>query len=336
MKYIFKLIIFTFFVQNLFSNSTSDLKTAIENGNINKVKSAINRKANVNYKVEGDMPLINYAIFYYIGEENTKLKKDRFEIIQLMIQQGADLSYQTGEGIHSIFYTIMNDNSNTIDLLKLVLSGNTGIEKPNDKTPSLFQYLCSMDSPNILERVRLLLDKNIYLGNGGQDAILYCKFYADKNAQSHLTVIKELLKSNKKIELNNPSESFLRQTGTSPAGFILLDQYFSEEMFQLLLKKGFDPNITQPKVTSPVCLAVSEKDYKTAEMILDRVKNLQNINCFSDKFSLLHAAVTSDQVEVVKYLLKKGLNKNVKNKEGETPLDLAKKRENTEIISLLE
>ena len=54
-----------------------------------------------------------------------------------------------------------------------------------------------------------------------------------------------------------------------------------------------------------------------------------------DGNSLLHEAMECESIETIKYLLSKGANINLENRNKETPLDIAKKSNNPEIISLL-
>jgi ankyrin repeat protein len=52
--------------------------------------------------------------------------------------------------------------------------------------------------------------------------------------------------------------------------------------------------------------------------------------------TFLHGAAFMNRVEVVQYLLQKGANILIKNKKGETPLDIAKYRNKVETINILE
>ena len=61
-----------------------------------------------------------------------------------------------------------------------------------------------------------------------------------------------------------------------------------------------------------------------------------NVNVSKNKHTVLHYACDQGQLEVVKLLLEKGADVNAKNEEGETPLDIAKKTSNKEIIKLFE
>ena len=49
----------------------------------------------------------------------------------------------------------------------------------------------------------------------------------------------------------------------------------------------------------------------------------------------LHIATKVDRKEIGELLISKGAEVNVKNNAGQTPLDLAKQREHTEIVELL-
>ena len=54
-----------------------------------------------------------------------------------------------------------------------------------------------------------------------------------------------------------------------------------------------------------------------------------------DKFegeTALHLASRNEHLEVVKLLIERGADINIKNNEGETPLDFAKKRPKRELV----
>jgi ankyrin repeat protein len=55
----------------------------------------------------------------------------------------------------------------------------------------------------------------------------------------------------------------------------------------------------------------------------------------ADGYTPLHAAAENERVAIVEYLLKKGANRLVRDRIGNTPLDYARIKANDEIIELL-
>lgn len=71
--------------------------------------------------------------------------------------------------------------------------------------------------------------------------------------------------------------------------------------------------------------------------ILEKFTNINNSE-FTDlttKDTLLHLAVRTKNTSFIKYLLDRGINKDVTNVLSETPLDIAIKNQNVEIIKML-
>ena len=79
--------------------------------------------------------------------------------------------------------------------------------------------------------------------------------------------------------------------------------------------------------------AIIKRDCSIIEYLLDR----GNINVQDgDGWTILHHSVYLDQMDFVKLLLSKDARFDIKEENGQTSLDLAKQKNNSEIVSLLE
>ncbi len=55
----------------------------------------------------------------------------------------------------------------------------------------------------------------------------------------------------------------------------------------------------------------------------------------ADNHTLLHFSVYANNIELMNYLLKQGVNLNIKTTDGETALDIAIRRNNLNAVKLL-
>ena len=78
-------------------------------------------------------------------------------------------------------------------------------------------------------------------------------------------------------------------------------------------------------ISMPFLLAASFSKENICEIFLKWGANI-NVQGKEYKNSALHLAVKNVNLKMVKYLLEKGINKDLKNNEGETALDLAKEK----------
>lgn len=103
------------------------------------------------------------------------------------------------------------------------------------------------------------------------------------------------------------------------------------EIVELLLKKGANPNAKNKNGATPLS-TVEAKDRDLMEIYLNAGADINALDD-NEKTLLMHASFRDD-VELVKYLLSKGANPNVKGIRGMTAIDLANQAGNNEIVEL--
>ncbi|HCJ12379.1 MAG: hypothetical protein A2Y14_03230 [Verrucomicrobia bacterium GWF2_51_19] len=103
------------------------------------------------------------------------------------------------------------------------------------------------------------------------------------------------------------------------------------ETVKALLQKGFDPNAvwttdTYPKVeASPLQTASKIGSIECVRVLCDDPRtDINKADGFTGWTALMYAAATN-RPEIIRLLLEKGADKSLKNKDGQTALDLAKK-----------
>ena len=102
----------------------------------------------------------------------------------------------------------------------------------------------------------------------------------------------------------------------------------------LLIEKGSDINAKDHKGATPLLAASLTGKLEIVKLLIQKGAFVNEKT--NDKgWTSLHYASRYGHIETVKYLLNKGANKELKTSDGYTPLDFAKEKEHTEIISIL-
>ncbi len=95
------------------------------------------------------------------------------------------------------------------------------------------------------------------------------------------------------------------------------------KFIKLLVHKGADFEfISGDQNVTAAHLAIKKQYYNIAYYFILRISNL-NIKDFNGQ-TLLHLSVQYSANFLIEFLLKRGANKNIMNKQGQTPYDLAK------------
>jgi ankyrin repeat protein len=107
-----------------------------------------------------------------------------------------------------------------------------------------------------------------------------------------------------------------------------------EGIAEILLSSGASVSEQDKFGNTPLCIAVREGKL---EMVRLLVSHGADVNAHYNEFNLtpLHRASADGQREMVKLLLSKGAKLNVKNRDGYTPLKIAKLYRRKDIYELL-
>lgn len=97
------------------------------------------------------------------------------------------------------------------------------------------------------------------------------------------------------------------------------------ENVEALLKSGADPNLSSGHLPLPPLSAAASKGQSDILAILVRAKAKINWKSPLTGRTALHEAAAKDHAESVAYLIKSGADKRIKDKNGRTPLALARK-----------
>lgn len=118
-------------------------------------------------------------------------------------------------------------------------------------------------------------------------------------------------------------------------GFSALHNVMSEEQFEIvayLIKNGANVNIQNNQGISPLHLAGYPKN---VELLLNAGAEIDIIDFQGNTPLHSIASETDEYIDVVEYLISRNANRNLKNKAGQTPLNIAIEAGNEAMINVL-
>ncbi|WP_339045139.1 ankyrin repeat domain-containing protein [Candidatus Mesenet endosymbiont of Agriotes lineatus] len=124
------------------------------------------------------------------------------------------------------------------------------------------------------------------------------------------------------------------KNGNTP--FIIAILQGHTEVAKLLIEEKADVNVRDNNGFQPIHAAAQNGKKETINLLLEY--SINDINDAQNKGGIppLFFAISNGHIEAVKLLIENGAYFNIKDKYGQTPLDLAHKNNQNEIISLLE
>ena len=283
-----------------------------------------------------------------------------FEILDYFISKGLTLESKDQDGNGAFNYTAKTGNK--IMLEKLIKKGL--IHQPNNKggnamllatrgsrngynSLDFFKYLEDLGiDANVTNKDGVTPLHNLAYGNGDLETFSYFinkgvdvnQVNKDGNTalinasgRNSLEVISKLAKHTKKIShVNNSGQSALtKAAGNSP------------QIMSFLLQKGADAHVVDKKGNNLSYYLI--KSFKRNQLEEFKAK----LNLLSDKGfdvktaqkngnTLFHLAIDSDSLDLLKYVNDLGVDINIKNNDGLTPLHLAAmKAKNLKILKYL-
>jgi ankyrin repeat protein len=160
---------------------------------------------------------------------------------------------------------------------------------------------------------------NVQSGEGKETALL------NAITREHVAVVKALLAAKADLKLRNAFD-FNAFTMAAAAG--------NQEMAGLLLDAGADVNEGMSSLT-PLAFAVSSGNVEMMRFLAGRGADV-NYGAKRGEQTPLITAILTAQIEAVKTLIELEADVNTKMKDGTTPLKLARKGDQEEIVALLE
>jgi len=278
-------------------------------------------------------------------------------LLTLLIEHDADVCAVDHEGDQPIHYFIYNhlrrdENSSrqfldaevdVIGILRLLLDNGVDVNVPSSEGKQLIHY--ALDGARWIGYDR-------YRGCTICDEViqLLLEYGADINAtdlhderpihyalrSSDYSIISLLLENNVDLDVSDC-------VGIQPIHYVVSDDALSKKFLQIMLDRGVDVNAADKKGRRPIhCVSTFLSSSDALALLLN---SDANVNASDNKRRLaIHYVAKGSKVQVsgasmkmniLKMLLDAGINVNVSDYHGKTPLDYALAREDTDILRLL-
>lgn len=248
--------------------------------------------------------------------------KMMYDLIQ---NEGIDPNIVDQKKRTPLHYAALNNSTSSIKFLLSLKNINPNIRDNSDNTP--FHYACKHCQKEII---------NEFLKCSKVDINIPCRYnvtplhiLAEKD---HFNVLPQFL------QMDDLVFNCLDDKGRSPLHYAVINENV-KAIEELCSKKGVKVNITDKNGMTPLHLAVINGEIRVINALL--ISNDIDINAQNDNYETpLHCAVSKSFMDpstyvrkfVVERLLKvKGIQIDIKNKDGQTPLSLAQKNKFFEI-----
>ncbi len=349
-------------------NGESYLYIAAKNGYLNVVRQLVKAKYDLNQvNVDGESALFiasqnsHYNIVEFllsagadpetidINGANSLLiasEKGHYRIVKLLLTTNINIHQIDNLGYSALLNAI---DVNNIDMVKLLLHYNFDI---NQSTTAGFSSLYIAVNNNALEIVNLLIKAGANINHANHKGstpimraaklgfleIVKTLYFAkasinDFNKYGNSALLIAIAENNQKVVaflLGHDANIFqINKSGQSAYG--LAKESKSEFMMDLLIIHYLKMAVRIGKPA--LLLAINNADVEFMMYLLNRHYDVDNL--FDNKLTPLIVAILSNNIPIIKDLIKVGANVNLKSKDGSFPLLYAVKNGELEIVNLL-
>ncbi|GLH08976.1 Poly [ADP-ribose] polymerase tankyrase [Gryllus bimaculatus] len=274
-------------------DGVTPLHIAAKVGNLKFVDILLKRGADGKAKDRNGLNALHYATM-----------GGNCEIIELLIQMGVDDRSGKSNYEKCIFLAAMVGK---VEAMKTLLKHGAVIDKTNPRHCSLLHYGNVSKNDEI---IRLLLDVGIDPN---------VQEYSAKNAPLHIAVKSGVLKIVEMLLEKGAKPNVTTQDGRTPLHLAAISGHVC--IAEALLKHGADPNIADCTNYTPVILATRFKNTGVLKVLVDAGGNTNILE--GNQWSVLHVAVIECDMATTEYLLSTGMEINLTDSRGFTPLLLA-------------
>jgi len=245
------------------------------------------------------------------------------DIVRLLIRFGADVDQGQGEAESTPLMLATTDPAN-IESVKHLIRAKAEVDKENTNGDTPLTIASYYENN---EAVQELLKARADVNHQTQSGLSPLTLAASKG---NIEVVEQLLKAGADIN---------QQTGNGQTALFIAAQQDQKDLALLLIRKGANVNLLSSKGFSAAYAAVENGDLEILQALakagadLD-VQGTPGIGGSTGWTPLMLAAATG-KVEIVRFLKNQGVDLDKTDTDGDTALDLAEQRFDSEIIKIL-
>lgn len=336
---------------------------AVEDGNIEQIKSLLNKNNYININVFGIAKILiennknviekkDIEIDFKNEDGYTPLMiasyKGNADIVKLLLEYNASVDITNYDNYTALIYACLYGRA---DVVKILLEHKADMYIETKLENNHLTALMLACSQNHTEIVRILLENGYdpnYKNKKGETALIYTAFI--KNDKPSTEIIKILLEYGADINIkdNKGSTALIYASYTMKTDFVkaLLDNNADTEisdnekntallyacegrnlyMLKTLLEYNASTNVQDKYGKTPLIIACDYDSYDMAKILLEYNADV-NLSDHRKKTPLMHA-VEERNTEIIELLLKYKPDLTLKNESGKTALDIAYSRNN--------
>ena len=218
----------------------------------------------------------------YIDDEDIEtpltmaIKRESQDMVQLLIDKGADLNFKNKNGDSPVKYAIKYQNYNILNML-LDNGADTEIKDNTGKTPLIYLLATSKLNTNKIKMIKSLVKHNAKINNvdnEGKTALMWaCTMQMQKtidmaNNRIRLKKVRENRENLIKYLIKNGANINKEDKNGKTALMLTVDNTEIETTIRLLLK-----NSGYAKYANKACMGVNIRNYDIEEKELRYIKN---------------------------------------------------------------
>jgi ankyrin repeat protein len=248
-----------------------------------------------------------------------------FSAAKLLLDQGADFSVKDEKGNTPLHLAAIFRHEEIVDLL---IQHNVDVNVLNSQGQAPLYVASIYGNPESIKPL---------LANGAKIDIRD----ADGNTPLHVAVLYRNPENLEEILKVNPDIDTINEGGYTPL-HLAVQRPDNERAIELLLQQGADMNIHDPAGRNALLVSVGSHQKEYIELLVSNGIDINSqdnegntalhyplMNVLKNKLYLPYSK------EIIKILMREGADPHIRNKEGKSPMDLAEKSEEKELIDLL-